>query len=71
MALLTKCPIPRCFLSKIGPHICALLPNIYKGSMCTKKWVRYCYWQNIKLSHNGQKMKKMKIPNKYEKNVVP
>ena len=26
--------------------------------MCTKKRTRYSYWQNIKLPHYGQKMKK-------------
>ena len=43
--------------------------------MCTRKWTRYSYWENIKLSHYGQKMKiltknekKMRCYEKNEKN---
>ena len=27
-----------------------------KAVMCTRKWTKYSYWQNMKLSHYGQKM---------------
>ena len=38
--------------------------------MCTRKWIRYSYWQNLKLLHYGQKMKKkMKILTKNEKKM--